>query len=71
MGEFGLDIVSMDWLSVLMMGEGKGSSTKYQPVFARLVGITPCEVSTMRNFGLDILLQWKSIFPVSSVVVVR
>ena len=61
MGEFGLDIVSMDWLSVLMMGKGKGSSTRYQPVFARLVGITPCEVSTMRNFGLDIALEIEDI----------
>lgn len=60
MGEFGLVIVLMNWLSVLMLGKKKGGSTKYQPVFARLVGITPWEVNTMRNFDLDILLlQWE------------
>lgn len=57
MGEFGLYIVVNELGIHVDVGEREGeSSTKYQPVFARLVGITPCEVSTMRNFGFDILL---------------
>lgn len=36
-------------------GEGGRGSTRYQPVVARLDGIMPWELRTMRNFGLDIL----------------